>query len=95
MAAEIFTGEIKTIEANNENSLEVFKEKSNREKEESDEQLDTTQICLNQKVKNLLSKIKSKEELPITLAQLNAGNNSQILINEISHYCILCTVQKN
>ena len=33
--------------------------------------------------------------LPITLAQLKAGNNSQKLINEIRNYCILCTVQKN
>ena len=33
--------------------------------------------------------------LPITLAQLNAGNNSQKLKNELGNYCILCTDQKN
>ena len=33
--------------------------------------------------------------LPITLAQLKAGNNSQNLINEIRQYCILCIVQEN
>ena len=29
--------------------------------------------------------------LPITLAQLKAGNNSEKLKNEIRQYCILCT----
>ena len=33
--------------------------------------------------------------LPITLAQLKVGNNSQKPINETGNYCILCTVQKN
>ena len=32
--------------------------------------------------------------LPISLAQLKAGNNSEKLKNEIRHYCILCTDQK-
>ena len=32
--------------------------------------------------------------LPITLAQLKAGNNSEKLKNEIRNYCILCLVQK-
>ena len=96
MAAEIFTGEIKTIEANNENSLEVFKEKSNREKEESDEQLDTTDMPeleseesaeQNKKQRGVGLKILTPDQmlsrLPITLAQLKAGNNSQKLKNEI------------
>ena len=33
--------------------------------------------------------------LPITLAQLNAGNNSEKLTNELDNYCILCTDQNN
>ena len=34
--------------------------------------------------------------LPITLARLNTGNNSEKLKNEIrDNYCILCTDQKN
>ena len=32
--------------------------------------------------------------LPITLAQLKAGNNSKKRNNEISNYCILCRDQK-
>ena len=42
MVNEIFAGEIKSVKANNEGTLEVFEEKSDREKQESDEQLDTT-----------------------------------------------------
>ena len=33
--------------------------------------------------------------LPITLAKLKAGNNSQKLKNKSDNYCILCNVQKN
>ena len=33
--------------------------------------------------------------LPIFLAQLNAGYNSEKLKNELGNYCILCTDQKN
>ena len=33
--------------------------------------------------------------LPISLAQLKSGNNSEKLKNEISNCCILCTNQKN
>ena len=33
--------------------------------------------------------------LPISLAQLKAGNNSEKLKNEIGQSCILCTDQKN
>ena len=33
--------------------------------------------------------------MPISLAQLKAGNNSQKLNNEIKHYCILCIDQKS
>ena len=33
--------------------------------------------------------------LPISLAQLNAGNNSEKLKTKLGNYCILCTDQKN
>ena len=33
--------------------------------------------------------------LPISLAQLKAGNSSENLKNESGNYCILCTDQKN
>ena len=41
---EIFTGKIESLEANGEGNLEVFEEKSGREKQEPDEQLNTTDI---------------------------------------------------
>ena len=96
MVDEIFTGEIKTVKANNEGALEVFKEKSDREKQESDEQPDTTNMLeleseesaeQNKKQRGVGLKILTPDQmlsrLPITLAQLKAGNNSQKLINEI------------
>ena len=33
-------------------------------------------------------------KLPISLAQLKAGNNSEKLKNELDNYCIFCTDQK-
>ena len=33
--------------------------------------------------------------LPISLAQLKAGNNSEKLKTKLQNYCILCTDQKN
>ena len=33
--------------------------------------------------------------LPITLAQLKVGNNSEKLKMKLDNYCILCTDQKN
>ena len=44
MVDEIFTGKIESLEANGEGNLEVFEEKSDREKQEPDEQLNTTDI---------------------------------------------------
>ena len=95
MVDEIFTGEIKTVKANNEGALEVFKEKSDREKQESDEQPDTTNMLEleseesaehNKKQRGVGLKILTPDQmlsrLSITLVQLKAGNNSQKLINE-------------
>ena len=96
MVDEIFTGEIKTVKANNEGALEVFKEKSDREKQESDEQPDTTNMLeleseesaeQNKKQRGVGLKILTPDQmlsrLSITLAQLKAGNNSGKLRNEI------------
>ena len=33
--------------------------------------------------------------LPTSVAQLNAGNNSEKLKTKLDNYCILCTDQKN
>ena len=95
MVDEIFTGEIKTVKANNEGTLEVFKEKSDREKQESDEQPDTTNMLeleseesaeQNKKQKGVGLKILTPDQmlsrLSITLVQLKAGNNSQKRIHE-------------
>ena len=96
MVDEIFTGEIKTVKANNEGALEVFKEKSDREKQESDEQPDTTNMLeleseesaeQNKKQRGVGLKILTPDQmlsrLSITLVQLKAGNNSEKLKNEI------------
>ena len=44
MVNGIFTRNIKSVEANNDGILEVFEKKSDREKQESDEQPDTTNM---------------------------------------------------
>ena len=106
MVDEIFTGEIKTVKANNEGALEVFKEKSDREKQESDEQPDTTNMLeleseesaeQNKKQRGVGLKILTPDQmlsrLSITLVQLKAGNNSQKLINETRKllYSLYCS----
>ena len=88
MVDEIFTGEIKSAKSNNEDTLEVFKEKTGRKKQDSDEKPDTTDMpeleCeqLGQGLK-MLTPDQMLSRLPITLAQLKAGNNSEKLKNEI------------
>ena len=44
MANEIFAGEIESVEVNKEGNFVVFKEKSDIERKESDEQPDTTDM---------------------------------------------------
>ena len=92
----IFTGKIKSIKANNKGLPEMFEEKSDRKNQKSDEQPDNTGTPKlesdesaaerrNQQGKGLklLTPDQMFSRLPITLAQLKAGNNSQKLINEI------------
>ena len=96
MVNEIFTREIESVKANKEDILKVFKEKSDREKQEFDEQSNNTNIPeleseesveQNKKQRGVGLKILTPDQmlsrLPITLAQLKAGNNSQKLINQI------------
>ena len=44
MVNQIFAGEIESVEVNREGNFEVFKEKSEIERKESDEQPDTTNM---------------------------------------------------
>ena len=96
MANEIFTGESMSVRVNEKGDFEIFKEKSDKEKQETDEQPDTTDMSelkseesvaerRNQPGKGLkiLTPDQMLRRLPITLAQLIAGNNSEKLKNEI------------
>ena len=96
MVNEKFTGYSESVEVNKEGNFEIFKEKLDKEKQESDEQLDTTDMPeleeeesategRNQHWKELkiLTPDQMLSRLPITLAQLKAGNKLQKLINEI------------
>ena len=96
MVNQTFTGESRSVGVNNEGNLEVFKEKSDKEKQESNEKLDTTDMPgleseesaaerRNQQGKGLkiLTSDQMLSRLPITLVQLKEGNNSQKLIDKI------------
>ena len=88
MVNQTFTGESRSVGVNNEGNLEVFKEKSDKEKQESNEKLDTTDMPeleseesaaerRNQQGKGLkiLTSDQMLSRLPITLAQLKPGDN--------------------
>ena len=81
---------------NKEGNLEIFKEKLDKEKQESAEQLNTKYMPeleseesaakrRNQRGQGLkiLTPNQMLSRLPITLAQLKAGNNSQKQTNKI------------
>ena len=106
MVDEIFTGKLKTLGENNEGKLNIFEEKSDAEKQESDEKPNTTNMSKledeesaterrNQQGQGLkmLTPDQKLSRLTITLAQLKAGNNSQKLINEIRQlfYSLYCS----
>ena len=95
MVDDIFTGISNAFEENNKGQLEFFEEKSDIERKESDEQLDTTDMTeleseesaarrRNQERHGLkiLTPDQMPSRLPIFLVQLKAGNNSQKLKNE-------------
>ena len=93
MVDEIFTWEIKSVQANNEGVLEIFIQESDIRRQKSAKQPDTTDML------DLESKKSTEQEkrdrlkivipnqmlsrLPISLAQLKAENNSDKLRNEI------------
>ena len=96
MVNEIFTGESESVGVSEKGDFEFFKEKSDKEKQKSNEQPDTTDMPeleseesaaerRNQQGQGLkiLTPDQMLSRLPITLAQLKAGNNSQKLKNEI------------
>ena len=77
MVNEIFNGEIGSVEVNEEGNFEVFKEKSDKK----------TRIWWTTNMQGhglkMLTPDQMLRRLPITLAQLKAGNISQKPINEI------------
>ena len=84
MEFEIFTGKVRMLEKNDEDEFEVFlkKNKNTHNKQESDEQTGTTNMPeLESKESgqglNILTPDEMLSRLPITLAQLKAGNNPQ------------------
>ena len=96
MVNEIFTGESVSVRVNEKDDFEIFKEKSDKEKQETDEQPDTTDMPeleteesaaerKNQPGKGLkiLTPDQMLSRLTITLTQLKVGNNSEKLENEI------------
>ena len=95
MVDEIFTGEIKWVKENDKGNLEVFKEKSNIKRQESEKQPDMKNMSdlereesaaqEEQSAKGLkiLTPNQMLSRLSISLAQLKAGNNSEKLKNEI------------
>ena len=98
MVNEVFTGQSESVGVNEKGDFEIFKEKSYKEKQESNEQLDTRDMPeleseesaakrRNQQGQGLkiLTPYQMLSRLPIILAQLKAENNSQKLINEIRH----------
>ena len=96
MVNEILTGESESVEVNKEGNFKVYKEKLDKEKQVSDEQLDTRDMPeleseepaakrRNQQGQGLkmLTPNQMLSKLPIASAQLKAGNNSEKLIYEI------------
>ena len=90
MVNEIFTGESESVGVNEKGNFEIFKQKSDKEKQKSNEQPDTTDMPeleseesaaerRNQEGQGLkiLTPDQMLSGLTITLAQLKAGNNSQ------------------
>ena len=96
MVNEILTGESESVEVNKEGNFKVYKEKLDKEKQVSDEQLDTRDMPeleseepaakrRNQQGQGLkmLTPNQMLSKLPIASAQLKAENNSEKLIYEI------------
>ena len=96
---EIFTGESESVGVNEKGDFEIFKEKQEPDEEpdatdmpelESEQSASERRNELGQGLK-ILTASPMLSRLPISLAQLKAGNNSEKLKND----CIVCIVQKN
>ena len=76
---------------------EIENEKPNQTLETVNEIIDFNKEIQKQRGSGLKVLIPNQmlRRLPISLAQLKAGKNSQKLKNEIRKYCILCTDQKD
>ena len=89
MVNEIFTGKLKSLEQNSKGNLEVFQEKSDKEKQESDEQPDNTDMLSeqsaeqNKKQRGVQLKILKLDQVLSRLPNTLTANNSQKLKNEI------------
>ena len=94
MVIEIFIGESKSVGVNKEGSFEIFEEESSKEKQECDEKPDITDMpeleseeSAAERRKGHRLKILTPDQmlstLPIPLAQLKVGNNSQNLKDKI------------
>ena len=96
MVNKIFTGESERVGLSKKGDFEIFKEKSDKEKQESSEQLDSRDMSELESEEsaakrrdqhgqglNILRPDQMLSKLPFTLGQLKARNNSQKLINEI------------
>ena len=100
MANEIYTGESESVGVNEKGNFEI-KKKNQPKKNKNLVINQTLEICLNQRVTNMQQKEETNQglkiltpnqilsRLPITLAQLKAGNNSQKLANEIRQLFIV------
>ena len=111
MVDEIFNGQINWFKENDKGDLEVFKEKPSIKRKDSDKQPDTTNIHglegeesaaqeeqSGQGLK-ILTPNQMLSRLPISLAQLKAGNNSEKVKNDIRQLLYYLyrskTLQKN
>ena len=93
MVDEIFTGEIKSVQANNAGVLEIFIQESDITRQKSAKQPDTTDMLDLENKKSTEQEKRDRlkilipnqmlSRLPISLAQLKAENNSDKLRNEI------------
>ena len=94
MVIEIFIGESKSVGVNKEGSFEIFEEESSKEKQECDEEPDITDMpeleseeSAAERRKGHRLKILTPDQmlstLPIPLARLKVGNNSQNLKDKI------------
>ena len=96
MVKEIFTGESESVEVNEKANFAIFKEKSDQKKQKSNEQPDTTDMPESESAESaaerrnqpgkglkILTPDQMLSRLPISLAQLKAGNNLQKYKTEI------------